>query len=93
MSALLAKVEKSGRILIPASIRKRLKMEAGAEVLLRVSGATLQVKTREQALNRIQRELRKYIPEGRVLSEELIAERREEAERENGRPASTPNRR
>ena len=39
--------------------------------------------TREQALARIHKELRRYIPEGRILSEELIQERRAEALREN----------
>ena len=39
--------------------------------------------TREQALTRIRAELRRYIPEGRVLSEELIQERRAEALRED----------
>jgi hypothetical protein len=37
----------------------------------------------EQALQRVQRDLRKYIPEGRMLSEELLAERRHEAARES----------
>lgn len=39
--------------------------------------------TREQALARIRKELRRYVPEGSCLSEELIQERRAEAEREN----------
>lgn len=39
--------------------------------------------TREQALARIQKRLRRYIPESRVLSEELIEERRAEVERKN----------
>jgi AbrB family looped-hinge helix DNA binding protein len=83
METLTAKVEKSGRILIPSSVRKQLKMEAGSEVILRVSKTGLQVETRDQALHRIQQELRKYIPEGRMLSEELLSERREESARES----------
>ena len=40
------------------------------------------VETREQGLRRARALLRKYIPEGVSLSEELIAERRGEAARE-----------
>ena len=83
METVSVKVEKSGRILIPAAIRRQLKLEAGTEVLLRVDDTGIQMGTREQALARIHKELRRYIPEGRVLSEELIQERRAEAEREN----------
>ena len=40
------------------------------------------IETREQGLRRAQALVRKYIPEGVSLSEELIAERRAEAARE-----------
>ena len=83
MATISVKVEKSGRILIPAAIRRQLKLEAGTEVLLRVDEDGIQMGTREQALARIRKELRRYIPEGSCLSEELIQERRAEAEREN----------
>lgn len=45
----------------------------------------LQVTSRAQALARVQSELRKYIRRDRALADELIAERRAEAERENSR--------
>ncbi|MGI8742975.1 MAG: AbrB/MazE/SpoVT family DNA-binding domain-containing protein [Bryobacteraceae bacterium] len=93
MSTLTATVEKSGRILIPASIRKQLKIGAGSEVILRVDKTGLRIETREQALDRIQQELRKYIPEGRMLSEELLLERRQEATRENAASATISKRR
>jgi hypothetical protein len=43
----------------------------------------LVVETREQGLRRARALLRKYIPEGVSLSDELIAERRAEAARES----------
>ena len=83
MATISVKVEKSGRILIPAVIRQQLNLKEGTEVILRVDETGIRIDTREQALARICKELRRYIPEGRVLSEELIQERRAEAEREN----------
>jgi len=83
MNTISVKVEKSGRILIPAAVRRQFNLKAGTEVLLRVDETGIHMGTREQALARIRKELRRYIPEGRLLSEELIEERRAEVEREN----------
>ena len=83
METISVRVEKSGRILIPAAVRRRFDLKEGTEVILRVDETGIRIDTREQALARIRKELRRYIPEGRVLSEELIQERRAEAEREN----------
>ena len=83
METISVKVEKSGRILIPAAIRRRFDIKEGTEMILRVDETGIQMGTREQALTRIRKRLRRYIPEGSCLSEELIQERRAEAEREN----------
>ena len=83
METLSVRVEKSGRILIPAAIRRQLNLKEGTEVILRVDETGIRIDTREQALARIRKRLRRYIPEGSCLSEELIQERRAEAEREN----------
>ena len=83
MDTISVRIKKSGRVLIPAVIRRRLNLEEGNEVLLRIDGTGIQMGTRQQALDRIQKRLRQYIPEDRVLSEELIEERRAEADRED----------
>lgn len=76
-------VEHSGRILIPAAFRRKLGIEEGTVLTLTVNDKNqLLLETREAAIQRIQAEFRKKIPEGRLLSEELIQERRLEAERE-----------
>lgn len=46
------------------------------------SGA-LQIKSRSQALARVREEVRKYIPSGEDLADELIRDRQAEVEREN----------
>jgi AbrB family looped-hinge helix DNA binding protein len=77
-------MERSGRILIPAAVRHRLGLREGSEVIVRVDeSGQLQVMSRAQALTRVQGELRKYVGTDRSLADELIAERRAEAEREN----------
>jgi len=83
METVSVRLEKSGRILIPAAIRRELSLKEGSELLLRLSDAGLQISTRGQALDRVRARLRKYVPEGRVLSQELLDERREEAARED----------
>ena len=81
MEPVTVKVEKSGRILIPAAIRRELHLLPGSELLLQVDETGLRLGTREQALTRVQQRLRKYIPKGRNLSEGLLLERRQEARR------------
>jgi AbrB family looped-hinge helix DNA binding protein len=78
------RLEKSGRILIPAAVRRQLGLSAGSQVLVKVeaSGA-LQVTSRSQALTKVREEIRKYIPVGQDLAEELIRDRRAEVERED----------
>jgi antitoxin PrlF len=76
------KIEKNGKILLPVSVRRLLDIREGeSDLLLRVDEAkkTITVETREQALARIRARLARYIPEGTMLSEELLADRRAEA--------------
>jgi AbrB family looped-hinge helix DNA binding protein len=83
METYSTRLEKSGRILIPASVRRQLGLSAGSQVLVKVeeSGA-LHVTSRSQALAKVREEIRKYIPVGQDLAEELIRDRRAEVERD-----------
>ena len=84
METYTTRLEKSGRILIPASVRRQLRLSPGSQVLVKVEeSGTLQVTSRAQALARVREEIRKYIPAGQDLAGELIRDRRAEAEREN----------
>ncbi len=58
--------------------------EGTSDLLLNVDEAkqSVTMETRDQALARIRARLAEYIPEGTMLSEELLADRREEALRE-----------
>ncbi len=77
----LIKLGRQGRIVIPAEIREELGLEEGARLIPRVDGRRLTLETPETALARIRREFREGVGD-RDLVAELIAERREEARRE-----------
>ncbi len=77
-----AKLGQSGRIVIPTEYRRRMGLEAGDEIVMRLDEEGLHLYTPAQAVARAQALVRRYVPEGRSLSEELISERREEAARE-----------
>jgi AbrB family looped-hinge helix DNA binding protein len=74
-----AKVTEGGRIVIPTKLRQALGIEIGENVTLSVKNNTLQITTQKEALRRIQALVRKHVPEGVSLVDELIKERREEA--------------
>ncbi|MBZ5665675.1 MAG: AbrB/MazE/SpoVT family DNA-binding domain-containing protein [Acidobacteriia bacterium] len=76
------RVNENGRVVIPASFRKALDINAGDELLLRLENDELRITTLKRRLERARRRIRRYIKPGRSLAEELIAERREAAKRE-----------
>jgi antitoxin PrlF len=75
-------VKEKGRLIIPAAMREALGIEPGTAVELRVVDNELRISTMQSRLRRAQESVRKYIPEGVLLSEELSAERREAAKHE-----------
>jgi AbrB family looped-hinge helix DNA binding protein len=77
-----ARIDGNGRLAIPAAIRKALGINPGDEVVLRIENDELHVSTVEQALKRAQHLVRRHIPEGQSLSDELIRDRCRETERE-----------
>lgn len=82
--SLRAKIELSanGRIVIPAAIRQELGFNPGDTLLMEVEDGVLRVESFDARLSRIQDELVKLVGPERMLSDELIAERRAEAWRE-----------
>ena len=74
-------IREGGRLVIPAAYRKALGLKPGDEVLLTLEEGEIRVVSTRQAIARAQTLLRRYVPKGRSLSEELIKERREETVR------------
>lgn len=79
-----ARVSEGGRIVIPAAFREALDLHEGDEVVLhlKLEEGGLHVLTPARAVREAQRLVRQYVPEGRSLADELIAERRGDAARE-----------
>lgn len=73
---------KGGRIVIPSECRRELGVAPGDEVLLQVAEGELRILSLKEAIRRSQAVLRRHVAEGRSLVDELIGERRKEAERE-----------
>ena len=78
-----AKMNANGRILIPIALRKQMGLNAGDTVLMDVEDGVLRIESYAARIRRIQEEFKKFIPPGGMLmSDQLIADRREEARRE-----------
>ena len=73
------RINENGRVVIPASFRKRLGIRAGDEVVLQIQDDELRISTLKGNIERAQRLVRKHVKAGTSLVDELIAERREAA--------------
>lgn len=82
MSQLKTKMAAGGRVVIPSEYRHALGIEPGDELILSLEENTVRISTPAEAIKRAQALVRRHVPKGRKLSEELIAERRAEAKRE-----------
>lgn len=84
-----ARLEANGRIVIPARVREALRLVAGSELSLTVEGDALVVRSKQATVQRVRERLRAYQAErnpanghDRSAVDELLAERREEAGRQ-----------
>jgi AbrB family looped-hinge helix DNA binding protein len=77
-----AKVDSSGRIVLPAEVRTAFGLKKGSQVTVVHDDAGVHIQTPEQALRAIQDYFKKLVPPGVSLADEIIQEHREEAARE-----------
>ena len=76
------KIVEGGKLVIPAAFRREMGIAPGDTVVVELDAGELRVRSLSSAIRQVQARMRELNPEGRLLSEELIAERRAEAERE-----------
>ena len=77
-----ASLSANGRIVIPAAIREEMGFTPGDTLLMDVEDGVLRIESYPARIRRIQREVAHLARPGILASDELIAERREEARRE-----------
>ena len=86
MGEFTLRIDNQWRVTLPAWWRKQQQVGPASELYAAVNeDGGLVIETREQGVRRARALVRRYIPEDVVLSDELIAERRREAERERDR--------
>lgn len=80
MSRMTMTLDEQGRLGIPAKVRRSLGFKPGDQVVLELDERGVRLlPSRAEALRRAQDLVRKYIPAGRSLSDELLEDRRREA--------------
>ena len=78
------RIAEDGRLVIPAEMRRAMLVDDTGAITARVVDGELRVLTPKAALRSLQRMVREASPGGVSMADELIAERRAEARREDG---------
>lgn len=78
-----SRINANGRIVIPAEIRKNMGLKPGDVVVMSLENdGVLRIEPQLAKIRKIQAEFQKFATSGVLASDELIADRREEAGRE-----------
>lgn len=77
------KIGEDGRVVIPSSLRKELNIKPGDTLVLESDGDSLLVRGYERVLQEVQEAFGDLAAPDVLLSEELLRDRRAEAERES----------
>jgi antitoxin component of MazEF toxin-antitoxin module len=75
-------VGKGGVVKLPANFLEAMGVAEGDQVQLALDGDVFRVLSRASAIRELQNQVRRHVPEGVSLVDELLAERRSEAARE-----------
>ena len=78
----ISRLNANGRIVIPVAIREKMGIKPGDAVFMTLEDGVLRMESHMSRIRRIQEEFKPFAKPGVLASDELIAERREEARRE-----------
>ena len=84
MSVTVTKIDKGGRLVLPAQYRQSLGLEPGAPVVLTVVGDELRVRSFESAMAEQQADAAQFLSGEEASVDAFLAERRAQAAREAG---------
>lgn len=76
------RVSDGRRVVLPAEACKQLKVNVGGTLIVDVAGGRVELHSLETSLAEFRTALAQKVPAGVSIVEELLAERRHEAERE-----------
>lgn len=83
---LAVSLDQAGRLVLPAGVRKALGLKPGSRLILSVEGQVVKLTPMREAIRKAQAILAPYRPkDGRLVSDELVADRHEEYRREQNR--------
>ncbi|WP_264051601.1 AbrB/MazE/SpoVT family DNA-binding domain-containing protein [Methylobacterium flocculans] len=80
MASQAVKIIDGGKLIIPAAFRRKLGIDTGDTVVLELEEDGLHVRSLSSAVRRAQEIVREFVPDDVSLADDLIAERRVEAE-------------
>lgn len=83
MKSVSVKVSATGRMSLPSEVRKALGLKGPGHLVITMDDGALTLRTMAQSLEQVRALARPYAPRDHLASEALIAERREEAKRED----------
>jgi AbrB family looped-hinge helix DNA binding protein len=78
MAEVKTRLGQGGRLVIPAEYRKTLGLKPGDDIILMLENGEVRLLTPERAVQRAQALVRRYIPKGKSLVDELLRDRRKE---------------
>ena len=81
MKAMAARVTQGGRLVLPAAVRRSMKIADGEVVMLEMQGKVLQIVPLRDRLDTIQAACSKVLTSGHIV-DEFLEERRREAAKE-----------
>lgn len=82
MSTFHVRVVEGGKIVIPAALRRKFGFDVGKTLVVDETPSGVAIRSLDDAIATAQAIMAKVAPPERVLSDELIAERRAEAARD-----------
>ncbi len=82
MSTFHVRVIEGGKIVLPSALRRKHGFEVGKTLVVEESSAGVTIRSLDDAVAAAQAIMAKVAPASRLLSDELIADRRAEAARE-----------
>jgi len=93
MQGLTVRVDKLGRILLPAGVRKAAGLEPDTRLIVRVHAGRIELMTLAGAVRMAQSIVRRHVKPGARLADELLAARRADVRRQSPEAAQRERRR